>query len=115
MGGQTWGGVGQKIEKGDSGLPYLENHSSQRDRSIEVFVAQGPGLVLVKTPSSYVKGLILEKILFTWGSSEKMTWNFVQAGTVKRLLGRASWRKNRKMRTEEPRNTVQTASLYVDR
>ena len=53
------GGVGQKIEKGDSGVPYLENRSSQRDKSMEVFVAQRPGLVLVKTASFYVKGLIL--------------------------------------------------------
>ena len=71
MGGQTWGWVGQKIEKGDSGLPYLENHSSQRHRSIEVFVAQAPSLVLVMTPSSYVKGLILEKYYLHGGHPKK--------------------------------------------
>ena len=44
-----------------------------------------------------------------------MTLNFDQAGTVRRLLHLASWDKNRKMRTEEPRFMVQTASLYVNR
>ena len=48
------------------------------------------------------------------GHPKKMTLNFDQAGTVRRLLHLASWDKNQKMRTEEPRFMVQTASLYVN-
>ena len=44
-----------------------------------------------------------------------MILNCDQVGTVQRLLGLASCDKIRKMRTKEPRNMVQTASLYVDR
>ena len=49
------------------------------------------------------------------GSSQKMTLKCGQAGTVQTLSGLASWDKNQKMRTEEPRNRLQTASPYVDR